>query len=91
MTIISLKKQFMQFFNADFLQKTAKRTGFIQRNRSVLPEQLIPSLVSALSKGNCHLSDADNYRHFLLLAILSLMILITLRALALNYFCPEMS
>jgi hypothetical protein len=63
MTIISLKKQFMQFFNADILQKTAKRTGFIQRNRSVLPEQLVPSLVSALSKGNCH-AIADLHRQF---------------------------
>lgn len=53
----------MQFFNADFLQKTAKRTGFIQRNRSVLPEQLIPNLVSALSKGNCH-AIADLHRQF---------------------------
>jgi hypothetical protein len=63
MTIVSLKKQFMQFFNADILQKTAKRTGFIQRNRSVLPEQLVPSLVSALSKGNCH-GIADLHRQF---------------------------
>lgn len=63
MTIISLKKQFMQFFNADILQKMAKRTGFIQRNRSVLPEQLVPSLVSALSKGNCH-AIADLHRQF---------------------------
>jgi hypothetical protein len=63
MMIISLKKQFMQFFNADILQKMAKRTGFIQRNRSVLPEQRVPSLVSALSKGNCH-AIADLHRQF---------------------------
>jgi hypothetical protein len=63
MTIISLKKQFMQFFNADIRQKTAKRTGFIQRNRAVLSEQLVPSLVSALSKGNCH-AIAGLHRQF---------------------------
>ena len=53
----------MQFFNANILQKTAKRTGFIQRNRSILPEILIPSLISALSKGNCH-AIADLHRQF---------------------------
>ncbi|GGB78090.1 IS4 family transposase [Shewanella inventionis] len=63
MTIITLKKQFMQFFNADILQKMAKRTGFIQRNRAVLPELLVPSLLSALSKGNCH-AIADLHRQF---------------------------
>ena len=53
----------MQFFNANFLQKTAKRTGFIQRNRSVLPEKLVLSLLSALSKGNCN-TIADLHRQF---------------------------
>lgn len=53
----------MQFFNANILQKMAKRTGFIQRNQSILPEILVPSLISALSKGNCH-AIADLHRQF---------------------------
>ena len=63
MTIITLKNQFMQFFNVDILQKMAKRTGFIKRNRALLPELLVPSLVSALSKGNCD-AIADFHRQF---------------------------
>ncbi|MBF4313042.1 IS4 family transposase, partial [Vibrio anguillarum] len=53
MTIISLQKQFKQFFNADTLQKMAKSTGLMKRCRAILPEQLVISLVAALSKGNC--------------------------------------
>ncbi|WP_342609342.1 IS4 family transposase [Vibrio tritonius] len=63
MTIISLQKQFKQFFNADFLQKTAKNTGLMKRCRAILPEQLVLSLVAALSKGNCT-SIADLLRQF---------------------------
>ena len=61
--IISLKKQLMQFFSSDALQKTGKSTGFIQRSRAILPDQLVLSLISALSKGNCT-SIADLLRQF---------------------------
>lgn len=61
--IISLQKQFKQFFNADNLQKVAKSTGFMKRCRAILPEQLVISLVAALSKGNCT-SIADLLRQF---------------------------
>lgn len=63
MSIISLQKQFTQFFNSDFLQKTAKSTGLMKRCRAILPEQLVLSLVAALSKGNCS-SIADLLRQF---------------------------
>jgi hypothetical protein len=63
MTIISLQKQFKQFFNADTLQRMAKSTGLMQRYRAILPEQLVISLVAALSKGNCT-SIADLLRQF---------------------------
>ncbi|MEZ9873626.1 IS4 family transposase, partial [Vibrio sp. 10N.261.51.C6] len=63
MTIISLQKQFKQFFNADTLQKMAKSTGLMKRCRAILPEQLVISLVAALSKGNCT-SIADLLRQF---------------------------
>ncbi|QDF68589.1 IS4 family transposase [Shewanella sp. SNU WT4] len=63
MMIISLKKQFMQFFSAHFLQKTAKNIGLMKRCRAILPEQLVLSLISALSKGNCT-SIADLLRQF---------------------------
>ncbi|MDK2600797.1 IS4 family transposase [Vibrio vulnificus] len=63
MTIISLQKQFKQFFNANILQKMAKSTGLIKRCRAILPDQLVISLVAALSKGNCT-SIADLLRQF---------------------------
>lgn len=63
MTIISLQKQFKQFFNANSLQNTAKSTGFVKRCRDIFPEQLVLSLVAALSKGNC-ISIADLLRQF---------------------------
>jgi hypothetical protein len=63
MTIISLQKQFKQFFNADTVQKLAKSTGLMKRCRAILPEQLVISLVAALSKGNCT-SIADLLRQF---------------------------
>ena len=63
MTIISLQKQFMQFFSADSLQKTAKNVGFVQRCRAIQPLQMVLSLVSALSKGNCT-AIADLHRQF---------------------------
>lgn len=63
MTIISLKRQLTQFFNADFLTKTAKRTGFIQRERAIQSQPLLLSLIAALSKGNCH-AIADLHRQF---------------------------
>ncbi len=63
MTIISLTNQFKQFFNADSLQKMAKSTGLMKRCRAILPDQLVISLVAALSKGNCT-SIADLLRQF---------------------------
>ncbi len=63
MTIISLQKQFTQFFNADTLQTMAKSTGLMKRCRAILPEQLVISLVDALRKGNCT-SIADLLRQF---------------------------
>ncbi|MBD1559665.1 IS4 family transposase [Vibrio sp. S9_S30] len=63
MTIISLQKEFKQFFNSDSLQKIAKSTGFMKRCRAILPEQLVLSLVTALRKGNCA-SIADLLRQF---------------------------
>ncbi|MDE1240474.1 IS4 family transposase [Vibrio aestuarianus] len=63
MTIISLQKQFKQFFNAESLQKMAKSTGLMKRCRAILPDQLVISLVTALSKGNCS-SIADLLRQF---------------------------
>ena len=63
MTIISLKKQLTQFLNADFLNKTAKNTQFVKRVRSIRPFELVTSLVSSLSKGNCH-SISDFHRQF---------------------------
>lgn len=62
-TIISLKRQLTQFFNADFLLKTAKRCGFIQRKRAIQPQPLVLSLIAALSKGNCN-AIADLHRQF---------------------------
>lgn len=61
--IISLKNQLMQFFNAHFLERTARRCRFIQRMRSIAPQHLVLSLLSALSKGNCH-AIADLHRQF---------------------------
>ncbi|MFM2591332.1 IS4 family transposase [Vibrio harveyi] len=63
MTIIPLKRQLTQFFNTDFLTKTAKRTGFIQRERAIQSKPLLLSLIAALSKGNCH-AIADLHRQF---------------------------
>jgi len=63
MTIISLQKQFKQFFHAESLQKMAKSTGLMKRCRAILPDQLALSLVAALSKGNCS-SIADLLRQF---------------------------
>ncbi|MBV7264535.1 IS4 family transposase [Photobacterium sp. WH77] len=63
MTIISLKKQLMQFFDASFLEKTARKCGFTQRARAIQPQQLVLSLLAALSKGNCH-AIADLHRQF---------------------------
>lgn len=62
-TIITLKDQLAQFFNADFLLKTAKRCGFIQRERAIQPQPLVLSLISALSKGNCNAIE-DLHRQF---------------------------
>lgn len=62
-TIITLKKQFATFFNADFLNLTAKRSGFIQRERDILAQPLTLSLIAALSKGNCT-AIADLHRQF---------------------------
>ena len=62
-TIITLKDQLAQFFNAAFLLKTAKRCGFIQRERTIQPQHLVLSLVAGLSKGNCN-SIADLHRQF---------------------------
>lgn len=62
-TIIALKHQLTQFFNADFLLKIAKRCGFIRRNRAIQPQSLVLSLISALSKGNCR-AIADLHRQF---------------------------
>ncbi|PSU35479.1 IS4 family transposase [Photobacterium lutimaris] len=63
MTIISLKDQLAQFFNADFLGRTARRCGFIQRERAIQPQPLVLSLLAALSKGNCT-AIADLHRQF---------------------------
>lgn len=41
----------------------AKSTGLMKRCRAILPEQLVISLVAALSKGNCT-SIADLLRQF---------------------------
>ncbi|PQJ42626.1 transposase, partial [Vibrio campbellii] len=53
MMIITLQKQFKQFFHAESLQKMAKSTGLMKRCRAILPDQLVISLVASLSKGNC--------------------------------------
>ena len=54
MTIISLKHQLSQFFSPDFMIRTARRTGFLKRERTIEPQALVLSLIAALSKGNCH-------------------------------------
>ena len=63
MTIIALKNKLMQFFDANFLDRTARNCGFIQRVRAVGPYHLVLSLLSALSKGNCS-TIADLHRQF---------------------------
>lgn len=63
MTIISLQKQLLQFFYPNYLQHAAKVTGFMKRCRDITPDQLVLSLVSALSKGNTT-SIADLLRQF---------------------------
>lgn len=63
MTIISLKKQLTQFLNTNFLNKTAKNTQLSKRIRSIKPFELVTSLISSLSKGNCS-SIADFHRQF---------------------------
>ena len=62
-SIISLKNQLTQFFKSDFLLNTAKRCGFIKRQRVVKPLSFVLSLIAALSKGNCH-AIADLHRQF---------------------------
>ena len=42
---------------------TAKRCGFIKRQRVVKPLSFVLSLIAALSKGNCH-AIADLHRQF---------------------------
>lgn len=63
MTIISLTNQFKQFFSADCLHKMAKTTGLIKQCREILPDQLVITLVAALSKGN-YTPNADLLRQF---------------------------
>jgi hypothetical protein len=63
MTIISLTNQFKQFFSADCLHKMAKTTGLMKQCRAILPDQLVISLMAALSKGN-YTSNADLLRQF---------------------------
>ena len=63
MTIISLKHQLSQFFCPDFMTRTARRTGFLKRERAIEPQSLVLSLIAALSKGNCH-TIADLHRQF---------------------------
>lgn len=63
MTIITLKNQFLKFFNADFLSQTAKNSGFTKRERNIQPQSLVLSLIAALSKGNCT-AIADLHRQF---------------------------
>ncbi len=63
MTIISTKPQLMQFFSDTFLEKTARRCGFMERFRNIGPQSLVLSLIAALSKGNCT-SIADLHRQF---------------------------
>ncbi len=43
MTIISTKPQLMQFFSDTFLEKTARRCGFIERLRNIGPQSLVLS------------------------------------------------
>ncbi|WP_192903248.1 hypothetical protein [Photorhabdus khanii] len=52
MTIIPTKLQLMQFFSDVFLEKTARRCGFMERLRNIGPLSLVLSLIAALSKGN---------------------------------------
>ncbi len=63
MTIIPTKLQLMPFFNDVFLEKTARRCGFMERLRNIGPQSLVLSLIAALSKGNCT-SIADLHRQF---------------------------
>ena len=63
MTILYLKKQLTQFLNSDHLNKTAKNIQFSKRIRSIKPFELVTSLISSLSKGNCH-SITDFHRRF---------------------------
>lgn len=58
MTIISLKHHRIQFFNADFLTKTAKRTVFIQREWIIQSKLLWLSLIAALINGNYYVIAA---------------------------------
>lgn len=61
--IIPLKNQLMQFFSTNFLDRTARRCGFMERIRTIVPHHLVLSLLSAVSKGNCH-TIADLHRQF---------------------------
>ncbi len=63
MTIIPTKLQLMPFFSDVFLEKTARRGGFMERLRNIGPLFLVLSLIAALSKGNCT-SIADLHRQF---------------------------
>ncbi len=63
MTIIPTKLQLMPFFSDVFLEKTARRCGFMERLRNIGPQSLVLSLIAALSKGNCT-SIADLHRQF---------------------------
>ncbi|SHO58976.1 Transposase DDE domain protein [Vibrio quintilis] len=63
MTIITLKQQLSQIFSPDFILRTAKQVGFTRRERAIQPVALVLSLISALSKGNCH-AIADLHRQF---------------------------
>jgi protein-disulfide isomerase len=45
------------------MTRTARRTGFLKRERTIEPQALVLSLIAALSKGNCH-AIADLHRQF---------------------------
>lgn len=51
--IISLKQQIMQFFHPEFLLNKAKNCGFIKRQRTLEPSNLLLCLISAMSTGKC--------------------------------------
>lgn len=53
----------MPFFSDVFLEKTARRCGFMEQLWNIGPPSLVLSLIAALSKGNCT-SIADLHRQF---------------------------